>query len=236
MPLPIPLPIRVLVIEDDSVARKAICLSIEAEPALTIVAVFDRLQPALAWMHTGAVDVLLTDLGLPDGSGIELILACRKMHPACDIMVLTASAEEADVLASIEAGACGYLLKGALEHTIASALLALRKGGTPMSPAVARMLLERIRHRKLRGDSAVHGNGPVVLTKREAVILDLIARGVTYVNIANMLAVSVGTVQTHIKSIYGKLAVHSRCEAVFEAQRQGLLKPTHESLAEGNQI
>lgn len=228
-------PVRVLVVEDDAVTRAALSLSIEAEPTLTLAGVFDSMQPALAWIKTGALDVLLTDLGLPDGSGIDIIRACRQLHPQCDIMVLTMSANETDVLACIEAGASGYLLKGTPKGDIARSVLSMREGGAPMSPAIARMVLERVRTAK--PSSAPSDRKSRVLsrlTKREKTILDLIARGDTYGNIATMLSVSVGTVQTHIKSIYGKLSVHSRGEAVFEAQRRGLLKRSADSVAESN--
>lgn len=224
-PEPYLLPARVLVVEDDAVTRAALCLSIEAEPSLSLAAVFDNMQAALDWMRLETMDVLLTDLGLPDGSGIDIIRACRQLHPQCDIMVLTMSADEADVLACIEAGASGYLLKGTPRSDIASSVLSMREGGAPMSPAIARMVLERIRTSKpALVANAKNTQADTRLTKREMVILDLIAHGDTYGNIASMLSVSVGTVQTHIKSIYGKLSVHSRGEAVFEAQRQGLLK------------
>lgn len=230
---PDPSPARVLVVEDDALTSAALCLSIEAEPSLSLAAVFDSMQPALAWMQTGVLDVLLTDLGLPDGSGIELIRACRHRHPHCDIMVLTMSADETDVLACIEAGASGYLLKGTHKSDIVRSVMSLREGGAPMSPAIARMVLERVRAGQTVAVSAEKtAQVDTRLTKREKVILDLIARGDSYGNIATMLNVTVGTVQTHIKSIYGKLSVHSRGEAVFEAQRQGLLKRSPGSLAE----
>jgi len=211
------------------------CLSIEAEPSLSLVAVFDGMQPALDWMAHGVMDVLLTDLGLPDGSGIEIIRACRQLHPQCDIMVLTMSADESDVLDCIEAGASGYLLKGTHKSDIARSVLSMREGGAPMSPTIARMVLERIRIDKpqsVSSDKKVRANHK--LTKREKTILDLIAQGESYGNIASMLSVSVGTVQTHIKSIYGKLSVHSRGEAVFEALRQGLLKRSSGPVTENN--
>lgn len=217
--------VRVLVVEDDAVTRTALGLSIKAEPSLSLAGAFDAMQPALEWMETGSMDVLLTDLGLPDGSGIDIIRACRRLHPQCDIMVLTMSANEADVLACIEAGACGYLLKDGPTNDIARSVLSMREGGAPMSPAIARMVLERVRSGKPAPATGERKTRALTrLTKREKTILDLIARGDTYGSIATMLSVSVGTVQTHIKSIYGKLSVHSRGEAVFEAQRRGLLK------------
>lgn len=231
----LPEPVRVLVVEDDAVTRTALCLSIRAEPTLALVGAFDAMQPALEWMQTGAMDVLLTDLGLPDGSGIDIIRACHQLHPQCDIMVLTMSADESDVVACIEAGACGYLLKDGPRNDIARSVLSMREGGAPMSPAIARMVLDRIRAAKPVPASGERKARTVNrLTRREKAILDLIARGDTYGNIATMLSVSVGTVQTHIKSIYGKLSVHSRGEAVFEAQRRGLLKRTIDSTAESS--
>lgn len=227
-------PASVLIIEDDATTRKSLSLAIESEPTLRLVTAFDSVKPALTWLENDRADVLLVDLGLPDGSGIDIIHACARRHPRCDIMVITMSSDEANVLACIEAGASGYVLKDAGPLDIVRAVQDLRAGGSPMSPAIARMVLSRVR----RGDRPpimdADGGGMEVssegesaaaeLTKREASILDLIARGETYGEVARLLSVSVGTVQTHIKSIYGKLSVHSRGEAVFEAHRRGLLQ------------
>lgn len=217
--------VGVLIVEDDAVTRKALCLAVEAVPALKLLAEFDSVKPALDWLESNSADVLLTDLGLPDGSGLEIIHACARRHPATDIMVVTMSSDEENVLACIEAGAAGYVLKDAGRMDIARAILDLRDGGAPMSPAIARMVLAKVRDGK-KTASSVHApsNAPTSLTKREAAILDLIAQGDSYGEVAKVLSVSVGTVQTHIKNIYGKLSVHSRGEAVFEAHRRGLLQ------------
>jgi DNA-binding NarL/FixJ family response regulator len=217
--------VGVLIVEDDAVTRKALCLAVEAVPALKLLAEFDSVKPALDWLESNTADVLLTDLGLPDGSGLEIIHACAKHHPATDIMVVTMSSDEENVLACIEAGAAGYVLKDAGRMDIARAILDLRDGGAPMSPAIARMVLAKVRDGK-KATSSAHApsNAPTSLTKREAAILDLIAQGDSYGEVAKVLSVSVGTVQTHIKNIYGKLSVHSRGEAVFEAHRRGLLQ------------
>ncbi|MEC4721485.1 response regulator transcription factor [Noviherbaspirillum sp. CPCC 100848] len=216
-------PIGVMIVEDDAVTRKALSLAIESEPKLRLLAALESVKAALTWLEVNVPEVLMTDLGLPDGSGLEVIHACTSRHPQTDIMVVTMSSDEANVLACIEAGASGYVLKDAGKTDIARAVLDLRSGGAPMSPAIARMVLAKVRG----------GNKPVVareqdpatsLTKRESAILDLIARGDSYGEVAKLLSVSVGTVQTHIKNIYGKLAVHSRGEAVFEAHRRGLLQ------------
>lgn len=218
-------PVGVLIVEDDAVTRKTLCLAIESDPALKLLEAFDSVQPALAWLESASPDVLMTDLGLPDGSGIDIIHACSSRHPNTDIMVVTMMSDEVNVLACIEAGASGYVLKDAGKMDIARAVLDLRAGGAPMSPAIARMVLAKVRDgKKPAAAHVVQNNDATALTKREAAILDLIAQGESYGDVAKTLSVSVGTVQTHIKNIYGKLAVHSRGEAVYEAHRRGLLQ------------
>jgi DNA-binding NarL/FixJ family response regulator len=219
-------PITVLIVEDDPVTRKTLCLAVESEPALRLLAAFDSVRSSLDWLETQGADVLMTDLGLPDGSGVEVIHACAQRYPDTDIMVVTMSSDEASVLACIEAGASGYVLKDAGSMDIARAVLDLHAGGAPMSPVIARMVLAKVRDGKKTTTvtHAAQSTAAASLTKREAAILDLIAQGDSYGEVAKLLSVSVGTVQTHIKNIYGKLAVHSRGEAVFEAHRRGLLQ------------
>jgi DNA-binding NarL/FixJ family response regulator len=224
-------PIKVLIVEDDAVTRRALSLAIESSPELQLVGALEAVKPAVEWLATGAIDVLLTDLGLPDGTGIDVIRACVRHLPKCDIMVITMSSDEDNVLACIEAGATGYVLKDAGRLDVVNAVLELRAGGSPMSPIIARKVLARARAREEASDAAKKNDSPaadapppVSLTKREAVILDLIARGDSYGDVARTLSLSVGTVQTHIKNIYDKLSVHSRGEAVFEAHRRGLLQ------------
>lgn len=217
--------IGVLIVEDDAVTRKMLCLAIEAEAALVLLAAFDSAKPAMEWLDSETPDVLVTDLGLPDGNGLEIIHACAHRHPRCDIMVVTMSSDEESVLACVEAGASGYVLKDAGMTDIARAVLDLRAGGAPMSPAIARMVLAKVRSgRKPVSKAGAPSASAPNLTKKEAAILDLIAQGDSYGDVAKMLSVSVGTVQTHIKNIYGKLSVHSRGAAVFEAHRRGWLK------------
>ncbi|MDF3036284.1 MAG: response regulator transcription factor [Paucimonas sp.] len=142
-------------------------------------------------------------------------------------MVVTISSDEENVLASIVAGASGYILKDAGKLDIARAIQDLREGGSPMSPGIARLVLSRLRVAKKPAPAPAAQAAEsdlMALTRRESTILDLIARGGTYSDVAKELSVSVGTVQTHIKSIYGKLSVHSRSEAVFEAHRRGLIQ------------
>lgn len=220
-------PVGVLIVEDDPVTRKSLCLAVESTSELSLLGALDSVAAAVQWLAQHVPDVLLVDLGLPDGSGLDVIRTCVASRPETDIMVVTMASDEASVVACIEAGASGYVLKNAVGTDIARAILDLRQGGAPMSPAIARIVLQ-----KVRGGAPVEAPPaavtpesalPARLTKRETVILDLIATGQSYGEVARLLAVSVGTVQTHIKNIYGKLSVHSRGEAVFEAHRLGLL-------------
>ncbi|HEV7855746.1 MAG TPA: response regulator transcription factor [Herminiimonas sp.] len=223
-------PITILLVEDDALTRRSLCLAIEKEPSLQLLDALDSVQSATDWLKGRTADILLVDLGLPDGSGIDVIRFCALTHSSCNIMVITTSSDEDSVLDSIEAGASGYVLKDAPRLDIARALLDLHAGGSPISPAIARKVLARMRVAKpdagVKPAELANGTSevPVFLTKREASILDLIARGDSYGDVARQLTLSVGTVQTHIKNIYDKLSVHSRGAAVYEASRRGLLQ------------
>lgn len=221
-------PLEVVLVEDDSVTRMTLALAIEAEPALRLVGALDGVGRTLAWLEERGADLLLTDLGLPDGSGLEIIRACFRIRPTCGIMVMTMSSDEESVLASIAAGASGYMLKDSGRIDIAHALLELHAGGSPISPFIARKVLARLREPEPPPPAPVRGALDCTrlerLTPREASILELIAQGVSYARIAEMLCVGLGTVQSYVKSLYGKLAVHSRGAAVFEAQKRGLLR------------
>ncbi|MES2024340.1 MAG: response regulator transcription factor [Pseudomonadota bacterium] len=222
-------PITVLVVEDDAVTQRALCLAISKEPSLKLLDALSSVKSALAWLELHSADLLLVDLGLPDGSGIDIIRFCAQRYPACNMMVITTSSDQESVLDSIEAGASGYVLKDVDRLDVARSLLDLHAGGSPISPTIARKVLGRMRDGNKPADVVSAQNegaaeDQVSLTKRESTILDLIARGDSYGEVARQLSLSVGTIQTHIKNIYDKLSVHSRGEAVYEANRRGLLQ------------
>lgn len=220
--------VNVVIVEDDAGVRDILCASIAREPGLKLGAALSSVTEALEWLQAHQPDVLLTDLGLPDGSGIEIIRQCVSLYPQCDIMVITMFGDEKNVLASIDAGALGYILKDTGDLDVPRFIEDLRNGGSPMSPLVARKLLAR--HQVVAAPvppplGGVSPAGMAALTLRELESLDLIARGYTYAEVAKLLGVSMGTVQTHVKHIYHKLSVHSRSEAVFEAHKLGLFRP-----------
>ncbi len=220
--------IRVLIVEDDPATRGRLTQALGGQSGICVAAACGDRHGALAWLAANEPDVLLSDLGLPDGSGIDVIREARSRYPRCDCMVITMFGDEANVLASIAAGASGYLLKDETDDNVRAAVLALRAGGSPMSPVIARKVITQLRGAggpptPSRSQGPEPGSG-VTLSARETEVLDLISRGYTYAETAGHLSISVHTVQAHIKNIYGKLAVNSRTEAVFEAHKLGLLK------------
>lgn len=222
---------RVMVVEDDVVTRRLLCNAIALEPSLALCAAFGSVFDAQEYLERMPIDLLLTDLGLPDGSGLSVIRSCHRLSPLADIMVITLSSDEDQILACIEAGASGYVLKESGHINILRAILELRSGGSPISPVIARKVLARMR-RYAASRPVVQPPDDTMLTRRESAILELISRGGTYAKVAQALGLSVGTVQTHVKHIYAKLSVHSRTEAIIEAQRRGLIPPEPAHIAE----
>jgi len=219
-------PITVALVEDDARVRERFERAIATEPTLRFLFAAATARELLDWFAENAVDVLLVDLGLPDTPGLEVIRRARRMEPACAVMVITMFGDEANMLQAFEAGAGGYLLKDGTETDLASHVLSLHGGGSPMSPIIARQLLVRwqadaapVAQATPRGE-----NGPVALSRRESEVLNLVARGFIYPEIAQQMGLSVSTIQTHVRNIYGKLDVHNKTEAVFEARQLGLLR------------
>ena len=216
-------PWRVVLLEDDTDTRVFFEQCVAAHPQLSLLASFATLAEALAWFANDTADVLLTDLSLPDGHGLTLIRDVARRQPACEILVVSVFGDEDSVLACVEAGAVGYIHKDSRPADVAQIIIDVKHGASPISPMIARKLLERLRRGSSSASSAATGLVEVALTPRESEVLELVARGYAYAEIARLQSVSMHTVQTHIKNLYAKLAVHSRSEAVFEASRMGLL-------------
>jgi DNA-binding NarL/FixJ family response regulator len=222
--------ISVLLVEDDTPTRAHLARAIEANERLALVAARATCAEARAELAATAPHVLLTDLQLPDGSGIDLIREARVRHPEMQSMVITVFGDERSVISSLEAGATGYLLKDGTSESIGESILQLVAGGSPISPPIARHLLRRFQpapaaagaeEARLGGAAATP---EATLTSREVEILRLIAKGFSFPEIARLLGISAHTVTTHVRHIYGKLEVNSRGEAVYEAVHQGLIR------------
>ena len=221
---------RVFIVEDDPDMREFFESGVARSEHLCVAASAGTLAQALALLdEVDPPDVLLTDLQLPDGSGLEIIRAVRQRFPACESLVISMFGDEENVLAAIEAGALGYIHKDAAPDDIAQTILDMKAGASPISPMVARRVLAKYvslqatRAGQAEPQPQVAVDERPTLSRREQEVLELIARGFSYLEIARLQGVSVHTVQTHIKNLYGKLAVHSKVEAVFEATRMGLL-------------
>lgn len=178
-------------------------------------------------LNGGAPRVLLTDLRLPDGHGVELIRETRRRFPDTEIMVISALGDEESVISAITVGATGYLLKDAFPTDIATTVRDLVAGHSPISASIARFIVRRTQG-AAQNPADPPPPGPALntarLTPREIDILWGIAKGFSYAEIASHLGLSRQTVPGHIKNIYRKLEVHTRSEAVFEAVQQGLIK------------
>ena len=208
--------IRIVLVEDDPRFRAAFAAAITASSDLNLQAQAASLREGMALLANPPADVLLVDLGLPDGSGVDLINAARSAWPACDIMVSSVFGDEEHVLRSIEAGAVGYLLKDSEPGSIVDQIRSLRAGGSPISPLIARQILSRLR--------PVAGPVDSILSARESEVLVYNTKGFSYDDIVSLLQVSRATVLTYVRRIYAKLQVNSKTEAVYEARKLGLTR------------
>ncbi len=220
----------ILIVEDDPGMRAHLERAVGATAGLRLLGSAGSLQEGQAALRKEAPTALLTDLGLPDGSGLELIRETREQAPETLCMVVTVMADERTVVKAIEAGASGYLLKDGTHDEIGASLLEMLEGGSPISSRIARHLLRRFRPEP--APEAAHGDGqePSLaspspsLTARETEVLQLIAKGFSFSEIGDLLGISTHTVTTHVRKIYGKLEVRSRGAAVYEAVSLGIIE------------
>ena len=182
------------------------------------------LRTARRWMAGLAGDgtglIALIDLGLPDGSGIELIEELRRSHPAAQVVVTTIYDDDAHLFEAMAAGAHGYLLKDRDAREMAGRLRSIGDGDAPISPPIARRILEHFRARaaEMRDAASMYD----ALTPRETEVLRLISRGLTLREAGAILESSSQTVATHVKNLYRKLGISSRAEAALHAARLDL--------------
>lgn len=221
--------INVALVDDDVYFMAAVASAIESAGEITLAGVASTRAEGLRMLDSQPADVLLVDLGLPDGSGIDVIRAAAIKWPNCGVMVSTVFGDEAHVLQSIEAGASGYLLKDGASQNMVNEIRSLSSGGSPISPLIARQILKRFREDGKTLAAPPPDVVPLsvsiapILSLREREALGLITKGFTYDEIANLMQVSRHTVTTFVRRIYAKLKVRSKVEAIYEARNQGLL-------------
>lgn len=217
--------IRVALVEDDVDFQSAIAAAIAASEDMMLIHASSSRAEGLRALESQPADVLLVDLGLPDGSGIDVIRAAQSRWPDCAVMVSTAFGDELHVMRSIEAGAAGYLLKDSAPASMLDEIRSLHAGGSPISPLIARQILTRFRP---SAPAPTPAAAPAKsesheLSGREREVLDLITKGFTADEIARFLKVSPHTVLTYVRRIYRKLNVNSKAEAIYEARQRGIL-------------
>jgi DNA-binding NarL/FixJ family response regulator len=213
--------VRIVIVEDDAVLRDHLALTLQKVEGFTLAGTAASMTQGRLALEED-VDVLLVDLALPDGSGTDLIAEARANgHHALKIIVISVFGDVGNVVRAIEAGADGYLLKGAEIDQAEKAIRTVMAGGAPISPAVASHILARLRHSQPHMDP--NAPTPSLLTEREKDVLTDLAKGYTYKEVAKKLGISHHTVADHVKAIYRKLSVRSRSQAVFEAMQTGLI-------------
>lgn len=213
--------IRVFLVEDDANMRVEFERMVLGQTELLLAGSACNLAEARELLKTCEADIVIVDLGLPDGDGTELIAEMRDASPATAALVTTVFGDEAHVIRAVEAGARGYLLKDTTPEEFVRALRMVYEGGAPLSPQIARHLLKRFAPTPARSTAE-----PEVerLTSREIDILTRVSQGFSVAETAQATGISHHTVTAHIKNIYSKLSVRNRVEAVNRARQQGLIR------------
>lgn len=220
------LPVPVLVVEDEEIIQQRllqILIELGYKPDELIFT--SNVRDSIQVVDTQPISLALVDLGLPDGSGIEIIEKIRSLESNTMILVVSAWSTQESLFSAIKAGATGYVLK---ERDDAEVLLSIRsilRGGAPIDPFIAREILKQISEAEEPEQEQAAAESPEqsILTSREREILDLVAQGLSNREIAEQLFVSRYTVESHIKHIYRKLAVTKRTKAVSTARSMGIL-------------
>lgn len=208
----------VVLVEDDPDVNLRLADMIDLHSSFKLCASASSMEEGRKALLGYKPDILLTDIGLPDGSGIDIIQHIRVHRLDTEAMVISGFQDEKIVFEALKAGAKGYVLKHDEDQTTTDAMLTLMAGGAPISPAIARYLLNQFHSQETTSASLE------ILTERQARILKLVCQGFSSREIGEKLDISYYTVTTHIKNIYQKLQVNSRSEVLHEALKLGLYK------------
>jgi DNA-binding NarL/FixJ family response regulator len=211
-------PIRVAIVEDDRPTRDGLGLLVNGTPGYRCVGTFNSVESALRGMDHSIPEVLLLDIDLPGMLGSEGVREFRQRYPSLQIIMLTVYAEQDRVFESICNGACGYLLKETPPAKLLESIREAHHGGAPMSPEIARKVVQLFQK---TGPSEKFDEQ---LTTQEKRVLEMLMLGYSYKRAADQLNISINTVRDYIRSIYDKLHVHSKSEAVAKALRNRLIR------------
>lgn len=220
--------IKVAIIEDDKLFLERVSSVIMQSAHCRLVGTAHDFASGCALIQDTAMDVCIVDLGLPDGDGCDLISMGRSKLPSTQFVTLSVFGDDNHVMRAIEAGAVGYVLKDDPEEYIINSIIAVNNGGSVINPMVARNILQKL----MGGQTTAHVShatevNPLedvpTLSEREQQVLVLLSRGATIAAIATNLKISAHTVNMHLRSIYRRLAVNSRSEAIYVANQKGIL-------------
>ena len=206
--------VKVSIIEDDDWIRENLASQINQTPGFCCVSSFSTGEEALERIAKGIPDVVLMDINLPKMSGIECVRKLKQILPETQVLMLTVYEDSEKIFDSLLAGASGYLLKRTPQAEIMEAIADVHRGNSPMTGHIARKVVQYFNQRG-HADTEIQK-----LSKREKEVLDQLAQGIAYKEIADVLSLSIDTVRMHIKGIYAKLHVHSRGEAVAKYLRK----------------
>ena len=217
---------RILLAEDHTVVREGIRDLLEREPDMEVVGEAADGEQAVRMVGELTPDLVLMDIAMPGGGGVEATRRIREAHPDTAVLVLTAYDNTELVVAVLEAGAAGYLLKNVRGEELLRCVRAVARGDSVLDPSVARTVLLRLREgAPPRSEGPVRGSGePHPLSVREMEVVRLGAEGLVNKEIAARLSLSDRTVQTHWRNIFVKLGVSSRVEAIMRALRSGWIE------------
>lgn len=190
-------------------------LLLSGEGGITVAGSFRSAEDALRVLSDSKPEIMLTDIGLPGMSGVDLIRKAKEEMPGLEIMAHTVFEDRENVFSAIKAGASGYILKGSSPREIIESIHALYKGGAPMSPKIARKVIHEFQD-EVASDQ-------FLLTPREIEIAKRIEEGLTYKEIGEKMSISTHTVHTHIKKIYEKLQAKDRNDAISKARKRGII-------------
>ena len=213
--------IHVVLADDHAVVRKGIREFLEDEGDITVLAEAADGEEALAYVQEHKPDVVVLDIQMPGRGGIDVTRALRSAGDQVAILILTAYDDDPYIMAGIQAGANGYVLKSATPEEIVRAVRAVHEGQSAVDPTVATKLMAYLagQQKASASDASIE-----TLTQRELEVLASVAKGLTNRAIGHQLGISDRTVQGHLANIYGKMGVSSRTEAVMTAVKKGLLE------------
>lgn len=213
--------IKVLLVEDHTMTRLGLRMVLEREDNIKITGEASDGIKAVELAGETKPDVILMDIGLPFMDGIEATSTIKKKHPEIRVLIYTSRENEDDVFSALSAGADGYIMKGAEEDRLITAITVVSEGTAWLDPAIAGLVLSNVRKEKARPEMSENNFN---LTGRECEVLALIAEGLDNKQIAERLIVSLSTARAHVHNILQKLYVKNKHEATVKAFREGLIK------------